>query len=614
MDRRLRVVLARTCAATLIAAGGAAAIVTGTLPADAATLNNSDVTANLWEWNWNSIAQACTQQLGPAGYGAVQVAPPEESISLPSSSDGSHPWWEVYQPVSYGLTSRMGTRAQFSSMVTACHNAGVRVYADAVINHTAGDANTFTTGYGGSTFSPGGYSYPAVPYSYDDFHHPNDGYCNDADGQIDDWNNAAEVQNCELLGLSDLKTQSSTVRSKIAGYLNDLISLGVDGFRVDAAKHIAQDDFSQIRSMLHTTTASGTAPYIAQEIMPGGSGSLAPSAFTSNGDVIGFSYADGLKAQFNAGTLSNLAGIPSWNLDATSAQTYAMVTNHDTERDGSTLRYQDGSKYLLADYFLLAYPYGKPVVYDGFTFSTSATGQSPPAASNGSISDTNCSNGAWQCSTQSTAIKGMVAWHNAVRSVTGVADFTSTSSSVIGFHRGALGWIGLNDSGSASTASYPTGLPDGSYCDRITGGATGSGCAGTTVAVSGGRASVTIPAGSAVAIDVNARSAGPTTTPTTPACTTVAVSFNATVTTVWGQNVYVLGNQSALSNWDTTGGVALSSAAYPVWKGSVSLPANTNVEYKYVKKDGSTVTWESGANRTVNTGSNCTLTLNDTWK
>jgi alpha-amylase len=611
MDRRLRVVLARTCAATLIAAGGVAAIVSGPLTADAAALNNSDVTANLWEWNWNSIAQACTQQLGPAGYGAVQVAPPEESISLPSSSDGAHPWWEVYQPVAYDLTSRMGTRAQFASMVTACHNAGVRVYADAVINHTAGDANTFTSGYGGSTFSPSGYSYPAIPYSYDDFHHPNDGYCPDSDGQIDDYNNVAEVQNCELVGLSDLKTQSSTVRSKIAGYLNDLISLGVDGFRVDAAKHIAQADFAAIESQLHTTTAAGTAPYIAQEVMPGGSGTLAPSAYTSNGDVIGFSYADGLKAQFSAGTLSNLSGIPSWNLDATSAQTYAMVTNHDTERDGSTLRYQDGSKYLLANYFLLAYPYGKPVVYDGFTFSTSATGQSPPAASNGSISDTNCSNGAWQCNTQSTAIKGMVAWHNAVQSVPSVADFTSTSSSVIGFHRGALGWIGLNDSSSASTASYPTGLPDGAYCDRITGGATGSGCAGTTVTVSGGRASVTIPAGSAVAIDVNARSGG--TTPP-PACTTVAVSFNATVTTVWGENVYVLGNQSALSNWDTSGGVALSSASYPVWKGTVSLPANTSVEYKYVKKNGSAVTWESGGNRVINTGSGCTLTLNDTWK
>jgi alpha-amylase len=607
--RRLRNVLAPSLLAVgLLAAGGLAVIATGTPSDAAATLNNSDVTANLWEWNWTSVAQACTQQLGPAGYGAVQVAPPEESITLAGTSDGAHPWWEVYQPVSYNLTSRMGNRSQFSSMVTACHNAGVRVYADAVINHTAGSNNTANSGYGGSTFSASGYSYPAVPYSYDDFHHPNDGYCNDADGQIDDWNNVAEVQNCELSSLSDLKTQSSTVRSKIAGYLNDLIDLGVDGFRVDAAKHIPQADFAAIRSQLHTTTASGTAPYIAQEIMPGGSGTLAPSSFTSNGDVIGFSYADGLKAQFTNGTLNNLSGIPSWSLDATSSQTYAMVTNHDTERDGSTLRYQDGSKYLLANYFLLAYPYGKPVVYDGFAFSTSATGQTPPSDGSGFVSNTSCSNGAWQCNTQSTAMKGMVAWHNAARSVTTVSDFTATNAGVIGFHRGSLGWIGLNDTSSASTASYATGLADGTYCDRITGGVNGSSCAGTAVTVSGGRATVTIPAGGAVAVDVNARGSGST------SCANVTVSFNATVTTVWGQNVYVLGNQAALSNWDTSGGVALSSASYPVWKGSAVLPANTAVEYKYVKKDSSTVTWESGANRAFNTGSACTLSLNDTWK
>lgn len=106
---------------------------------------------------------------GPAGYGAVQVAPPAESVSLATSDSGAHPWWEVYQPVSYGLTSRLGNRAQFGAMVTACHNAGVRVYVDAVINHMAGANNTLTTTYGGAAFNPRGYTYPAVPYGYDDF-------------------------------------------------------------------------------------------------------------------------------------------------------------------------------------------------------------------------------------------------------------------------------------------------------------------------------------------------------------------------------------------------------------------------------------------------------------
>ena len=41
----------------------------------------------------------------------------------------------MYQPVSYSLNGRMGTRDQFRKMIKTCRSHGVRVYADAVINH-----------------------------------------------------------------------------------------------------------------------------------------------------------------------------------------------------------------------------------------------------------------------------------------------------------------------------------------------------------------------------------------------------------------------------------------------------------------------------------------------
>jgi len=60
---------------------------------------------------------------------------------------------------------------------------------------------------------------------------------------------------------------------------------------------------------------------------------------------------------------------------------------------------------------------------------------------------------------------------------------------------------------------------------------------------------------------------------------------------------------------------ALSSGGYPVWSSTVWLPKNTAIQYKYIKKnpDG-TVTWEGSSNRTANTGTNSTLTLNDSWR
>ncbi|MDQ1742065.1 MAG: alpha-amylase, partial [Pseudonocardiales bacterium] len=148
--RRIRSALGASLAGgALVAAALVAAVFTGSAPAAAAsTPPRGDVIANLFEWNWNSVATECSTVLGPNGYGGVQVAPPQESVTLASSG---HPWWEVYQPVSYQVSSRMGNRAAFAAMVSTCHNAGVKVYADAVLNHMTGQ-NSAGSGYAGTTF------------------------------------------------------------------------------------------------------------------------------------------------------------------------------------------------------------------------------------------------------------------------------------------------------------------------------------------------------------------------------------------------------------------------------------------------------------------------------
>ena len=85
----------------------------------------------MFDWPWTAIAAECTTVLGPDGYGAVQISPPEEAVVLPGSG---YPWWQAYQPVSYALTSRFGTQAQLAAMISSCHAAGVRVYDIAAID------------------------------------------------------------------------------------------------------------------------------------------------------------------------------------------------------------------------------------------------------------------------------------------------------------------------------------------------------------------------------------------------------------------------------------------------------------------------------------------------
>jgi alpha-amylase len=549
-----------------------------------------DVIVHLFEWPWASVASECTTVLGPQGFGAVQVSPPQEHVVLPGSG---YPWWQDYQPVSYQLTSRRGDRAAFAAMVRNCHAAGVKIYVDAVINHMAGGAST-GAGSGGSSYSH--YSYPAVAYGTNDFHH-----CGrNGNDDIVNWADRWEVQNCELVDLSDLATETSYVRGKITAYLNDLISLGVDGFRVDAAKHVPVADLQAIYGGL---TGS---PYIFQETIEGGPGEVSPAEYTGIGDVTEFRYGDVVGGAFRDGNLAGLNNLPGQMLMA-SGDAVAFIDNHDTQRNGrAKLTYRDGVNYALAEAFMLAYPYGTPSVMSSFTFSSPDAG--PPSASSGATTAVDCAAG-WACEHRWRTTANMVGFHNAAGQAP-VTNWWSNGGSQIAFGRGSAAYAVFNRDKAALSRTFTTSLPAGTYCDVANGDLSGGTCTGPAYVVgSAGTFTATVPAGGMLALHVNARGSGPPPT----SCATVAVTFAATVTTVWGENVFVLGNRPELSNWNTAGGVALSSATYPVWRGTVTLPANTAVEYKYVKKNGSAVAWEAGANRTLNTGSACTLTVNDAW-
>jgi glycosidase len=57
---------------------------------------------------------------------------------------------------------------------------------------------------------------------------------------------------------SSLATEKEHVRARLAAYVNDLMSLGVDGLRLDAAKHIPPEDLANIFSRI------AAKPYITQ--------------------------------------------------------------------------------------------------------------------------------------------------------------------------------------------------------------------------------------------------------------------------------------------------------------------------------------------------------------
>ncbi|MGV9988726.1 alpha-amylase [Streptomyces olivaceus] len=450
--------MARRILTAAVALAAATVVMTPT-GAQASPPGAKDVTAVLFEWNFASVAKECTSTLGPAGYGYVQVSPPAEHIQ-------GGQWWTSYQPVSYKIAGRLGDRAAFESMVGTCHAAGVKVVADAVVNHMSAGSGT---GTGGSSYSK--YDYPGL-YSSPDF--------DDCTAQIGNYQDRYNVQHCELVGLADLDTGEEYVRGRVAGYLDDLLSLGVDGFRIDAAKHIPAADLANIRSRL-----SDPSVYWKQEVIHGAGEAVQPTEYTGTGDVQEFRYAYDLKRVFTNENLAYLKNYgEGWGYLG-SADAGVFVDNHDTERNGSTLNYKNDAAYTLANVFMLAWPYGAPDVNSGYEWSDADAG--PP---NGGRVDA-CWQSGWKCQHAWPEIEAMVAFRNATRGEA-VTNWWDNGGDAIAFGRGGKGFVAVNHESGPLDRTYQTSLPAGTYCDVQSGG---------TVAVNGsGQFTATLGADTALAL------------------------------------------------------------------------------------------------------------------
>lgn len=422
----------------------------------AAPPGEKTVTATLFEWKYADVAKACTDQLGPDGYGYVEVSPASEHIK-------GDQWWTSYQPVSYKIAGRLGDRNAFASMVRTCHGAGVKVIADAVINHMAAGSGT---GTGGTRYTK--YRYPGF-YQDQDFH--------GCRRSISDYGNRTDVQTCELVGLSDLDTGSEYVRTTIAKYLDGLRSMGVDGFRVDAAKHISATDLAAIKGKMRDPG------YWVQEVIYGAGEAVQPDEYTGTGDVDEFRYGSQLKSAFQGGGLAQLKSVADGKLGGDKARTF--VDNWDTERNGSTLTYKDGAVHTLANVFMLASPYGSPNVYSGYEWSDKDAG--PPSGSAG-----------WTREHAKREITGMVGFRNAVGSAP-LTDWWDNGSSALAFGRDGKGFVALNNGEGELNQTFATSLPGGTYCDVVA--ADPSSCGGHTVTVGDdGKVHLTVPAKRAVAL------------------------------------------------------------------------------------------------------------------
>ena len=457
---------------------------------------SKDVGVQLFQWTWDAIAAECPT-LAEHGYGWVLTSPPQEHIL-------GQEWWTAYQPVSYQIESRLGSREQYAAMVETCADAGVGIVADAVVNHMTGQDEP-GIGWAGSRYSH--YDYPGLWTDAEGhFHH-----CGlTLDDDIQNYSSAVEVRECELVNLADLATETEPVRARLREYLADLVSLGIAGVRIDAAKHMTAADVEAIVSGLPEGLL------VISEVIRGPQEPIRPESYLDAGDVFEFAWGRDVAGIVKGGSLRLALELGSQEGSATylpSDSAWIFVDNHDTERGRQTLTYRDGQDYALANVLMLAADYGRPVVYSGYAFSDRDAG--PVQDAEGRILDASCraavgpeidhDDGAWVCQHTWPLVAGVVGWRAAVGPA-GEDATTTVGGRVVTIGRGERGWLAANGNLEPVTATYDTGLVVGRYCDVAAGPVTPEGeCAGAVVEIADdGLATVTIPARSAVALHVAA--------------------------------------------------------------------------------------------------------------
>ena len=95
-----------------------------------------------------------------------------------------------------------------------------------------------------------------------------------------------------MVALNDLDHSKDYVRERIRDYANDLISLGVKGFRVDASKHMWPGDLEAMEAMW--SDIGSERPFVYHEVINLGGEPITTDQYFSVGKVTEFRACDWL--------------------------------------------------------------------------------------------------------------------------------------------------------------------------------------------------------------------------------------------------------------------------------------------------------------------------------
>jgi glycosidase len=324
------------------------------------------------------LTDGCTtgkgvKRIKDMGFTAIWITPPFKQRYVQGSSAAYHGYWITDFT---DIDPHLGTKQDFRDLIDCAHSQDMKVVLDIVVNHT-GDVAYYANG----NYNFGDYRAPKVSPKDANLKKPT--FLNDLSnyhnrGDIRNFQSKDQYQNGDIYGLDDLATEKPEVIDGLAQIYADWVNdYGVDGFRIDTAKHLDDEFFGKWWPRVQELTKDKKPGLFAFGEYYESSTTTLTEFVRDRGlpSLLDFAFQDAA-VQFSVGnslsTLNNVFAADDWYItNKTNAYNQAtFFANHDMGHFGLMLK-QAGStpESILGDallgHDLLYLSRGIPSVYYG---------------------------------------------------------------------------------------------------------------------------------------------------------------------------------------------------------------------------------------------------------
>ena len=168
---------------------------------------------HLFQWRINDIIPEL-KTIKDQGFDAIQISP------IQGTKDSGMEWWKLYQPINLKIgNEQIGSKKDLINLIQEARKYNIRIIVDIVLRHVAGDE-----------------SYPLKPHRNVDpellqyLAEPIEAVNIDNDR----WQCTRRCTGMPMLDYDNVK-----LRKLYRRFLDELVFIGVDGFRLDQLKHYA---------------------------------------------------------------------------------------------------------------------------------------------------------------------------------------------------------------------------------------------------------------------------------------------------------------------------------------------------------------------------------------